>query len=127
MNSTLADQLGLDGITDYGRLPGSILIAGLSVLFTLVWTMSKKRYGDMDNLRGPKSPSWLMGKAFSYRLVSVYLTNPVIGNLTQLLLKVPFGRDELHWLQEYGMAYKIKGCLGVRSIQPCNSNSHLTG
>jgi hypothetical protein len=70
MNHTLADQLS-HRPGDYGLLPRSVLVVWLFVLVTLVWSISKKKYGDMNRLRGPKSPSWLMGKTFSYRLISV--------------------------------------------------------
>lgn len=63
--SAAVEQLSVDALDGAIRVSTGVLLTGLSVLLTLVWTAvshKKKYYGDVNKLRGPTSTSWLMGK-----------------------------------------------------------------
>lgn len=70
----------------------------------------------LRNVRGPKSPSWLLGECPRLIWFLALITGDTVGHNQEMVSYLEVGDFEAKCMAEYGMAWRLKDCMGVSAI-----------
>jgi hypothetical protein len=89
----------------------SLMYAYLTVVGVIALQYFFRRRS-VSYLKGPPSPSWLVGRYFRGNFM-MPMDSYVAGNAWDMINEESVGDLQFKWFQEYGSVYLTKGCFGV--------------
>lgn len=90
----------------------NLAIAVAAVCVAVQW-YQRRRHRSIKDIQGPPC-SWLLGQFFIAQRWPGILTYPS-GNELDIWWQDQLGETDFKWMAEYGNAWRVGGCFGVRT------------
>lgn len=90
-------------------------VVAIAVWIAVRW-YQKRRHRSIKHLQGPSS-TWLLGQLLrrSGNLPCAVIYRFLLGNELDIWWQDQLGETDFKWMAEYGNAWRVGGCFGVRT------------